>query len=58
MPRFGRLLAALGGAGALIGLVACGAAVPAAQTAHVTHVDIGTATTIRARAADPATADG
>jgi hypothetical protein len=57
MPRFGRLLAALGGAGGVIGLVACGAAVPAAQTAHVTHVDLGTAATIRARAADPATAD-
>src|SRR5580704_14938144 len=54
MPRFGRLLAALGGAGGVIGLVACGAAVPAAQT---THVDLGTAATIRARAADPATAD-
>ena len=58
MPRFGRLLAALGGAGGLIGLVACGATAPAAQTAHVTHVDIGTATTIRAHGTDAATADG
>jgi hypothetical protein len=57
MPRFGRLLAVVGGTGGLIGLMACSATAPAAQAAHDTHVNIGTAATIHAPKAHPATAD-
>jgi hypothetical protein len=57
MPRFGRLLAVVGGTGGLIGLMACSATAPAAQAGHDTHVSIGTAATIHAPKAHPATAD-